>query len=524
MIDFKNLCKNCMSDKSDLKRCPFCGYVNDSTENENLILQGKYVLGNKISENAESICYIGYDLKNDAKVHIREFFPMDICFRAEDGQTVSPKESCEDKFEHLKSDFLIYFRMLAKVRDVEAIASVYDIFRDYGTVYVVSELVEGILLYDLVERNQKPLDWEAAKILFMPVISAFGKLARAGILHLSVTPRSLIVGKNGKIYISDFSTHNLRQAGVYSTFEFERGFTAPEQYIKNCELTQSTDVYGFAATLFFALVGFAPKDASERSVDDRLLIPVRLLKNIPPYVVSAISNALKVNVQQRTQTFEALRDELTETSAKYLSRDDLDLQRSAPVTNRNKRYNLRWIVGSTVVGLALCVAMFALFMNKKNAGQIENLPVQNEFSLQAPTNEDNIIVPDLVGQDFEKAKASSEAGDYNIFLSEKVFSDEIEAGKIVSQTPAPDTSVRKGANIVVTVSKGSKYRALPEIEGLSLSQAAAKLSKEGFVPVQESIYNSSVEPGSVIGYKGRDAGEKVEVGAEVTILVSKGKI
>ena len=524
MIDFKNLCGNCMRDKGDLERCPFCGYVSDLIGQNNLILQDKYILGNKVSESAESICYIGYDAKNASKVHIREFFPSDICERAEDGQTVLPKESCEDKYEALKSDFLSYFRMLAKVRDVEAIASVYDIFRDYGTVYVVSELVEGLSLYDLVERNQKPFDWEAAKILFMPVISAFSKLAQTGILHLRVTPKSLIVGKNGKVYISDFSTQNLRQAGVYSSFEFERGFTAPEQYARNCALTQAADVYGFAATLFFALVGFVPKDASERSTDDRLLIPVRLLKNIPPYVVSAISNGLKINAQQRTQTFEALRDELTETSAKYLSREDFDLPRSRASDQRQKKYNLRWIIGSAVVGLALCLAMFALFMSKKDALQSEQLPVKNEFSLQDSANEDNIIVPNLVGQDFEKAKASSEGGDYNIFLSEKVFSDEVEAGKIVSQTPAPDTSVRKGTNIVVTASKGSKYRALPEIAGLSLSQAAAKLSKEGFVPVQESIYSTSVEPGSVIGYKGREAGEKVEVGAEVTILVSKGKI
>ena len=150
--------------------------------------------------------------------------------------------------------------------------------------------------------------------------------------------------------------------------------------------------------------------------------------------------------------------------------------------------------------------------------------MKNEFSLQDSANEDNIIVPNLVGQDFEKAKASSEAGDYNVFLSEKVFSDEVEAGKIVSQTPPLDTSVRKGTNIVVTVSKGSKYRMLPEIGGLSLSQAAAKLSQEGFVPLQENVYSNDVEQGHVVGYKGRKSGEKIEVGSEVTILVSKGKI
>ena len=169
------------------------------------------------------------------------------------------------------------------------------------------------------------------------------------------------------------------------------------------------------------------------------------------------------------------------------------------------------------------MALFAFFANNKNVTQNENMSLQDEFSLQGTTSEDNIIVPDFVGKSFEKVKANSEFSDYNVFLSEKVFSDDVEDGKIVSQTPLPDTSVKKGSNIVVTVSKGPKYRELPEVEGLSLSQAAAKLSKVGFVPVQENIYSNSVEQGSVIGYKSREAGEKVEVGSEVTILVSKGQ-
>lgn len=522
-MNLESLCMNCMSNKGDLKKCPFCGYADASNDKKNLFLQDKYVVGNKISVNSESICYIGYDVKSNSKVHIREFFPSDICLRDVDGFTVVAKESCAEKYETLKSDFLNYFRLLAKVRDIDAIVSVYDIFCEYGTVYVISEIIDGLSLYELITQNNKPLDWDAAKILFMPVISTFSKLGLANILHLGINPKCLVIGKNGKVYISDFSTRNLRQVGVYSNFEFNLGFSAPEQYVKNCELTQATDVYSFAATLFFALVGFAPKDASERSIDDRLLIPVKLLKNIPPYVVSAISNGLKVNAQQRTQTFEALRDELTETSAKYLSQDDMDVQKNELLTKQNKRYNLKWIAGSALVGLALCVALFAFFANNKNVTQNEKMSLQDEFSLQGTTSEDNIIVPDFVGKSFEKVKANSEFSDYNVFLSEKVFSDNVEDGKIVSQTPLPDTSVKKGSNIVVTVSKGPKYRELPEVEGLSLSQAAAKLSKVGFVPVQENIYSNSVEQGSVIGYKSREAGEKVEVGSEVTILVSKGQ-
>lgn len=529
MRKFDNLCMKCMSDKGDRKQCPFCGYVNDNrnpyeSARESLILQDKYIVGNRLSENAESICYIGYDIKNNSKVHIREFFPSEICVRAEDGISVAGKESCDEKFELLKNDFLNYFRSLAKVRDIDAVVPVYDIFTDNGTAYVISETVDGITLLEFIKRNNHPLDWDTAKILFMPIISAFSRLSRTGVLHLAVNPASLIIGRTGKMYISNFSTPNLRQLGVFSDFEFNKGFTAPEQYIKNYELTQATDVYGLTASLFFALVSFPPKDASERGSDDRLLIPVKILKNIPPHVVSALSNGLKVNIQRRTQNFETLRDELTETSAKYLKEQDTSVQKSDNnLEKRHGKKNLLWIIGTVIIFLLLFISIFIFFINgstpQKGELQQDNLLVQKiEENVQ-----DNIVVPNLIGKNFDDLQKGNDSDDYSVFLSEKVFDDKVGEGKIISQTPQPETSVKKGSNIIVTVSKGSKFKVLPQIEGLTLSQAASVLSKEGFIPVQETQYSNVVEQGKAIGYKGHSKGDKVEVGSQVTIFVSKGK-
>lgn len=528
MNKIENLCMKCMSDKGELKQCPFCGYVNGTRQNAKVaekktILQDKYVLGNIISENAESVCYIGYDIKNKSKVQVREFFPTEICYRDENGLNVVAKESCENSYETLKNDFLKYFRALAKVRDIDAIASVYDIFTDHGTAYIVSDMVDGITLFEFINRNKKPLDWDTAKMLFMPIISALGRLNCAGVLHLAVNPKSLIIQRNGKMCVSNFSTPNLRQIGIFSDFDFYKGFTAPEQYIKKCKLTQATDIYGLTASLFFALVGFAPKDASERETDDRLLIPVKLLQNISPHIVSALSNGLKINAQKRTQTFECLRDELTETSAKYLKEQQVDVsaKREIDSAKKNKKKNVLWTIGAAVFALTVLGSIFAFYMSnntyQKVATQQDSLLAQNTDDAS-----ENITVPNFVGQNFESLQNNS-SDDYNIFLAEKVFDDKIEEGKVISQTPAPETSVKKGSNIIVTVSKGPKFRSLPQIEGLTLSEVSAMLTGNGFIPVQESQYSNEVEQGKVIGYKGYKNGDKVEVGSQVTIIVSKGK-
>ncbi len=530
MKRIENLCMKCMSDKGGLKRCPFCGYVGDEAEmggafERNLILQDNYVMGNKVRENAESICYIGYDMKNKSKVHIREFFPAEICNRGEDGLSVVAKESCGERYEDLKISFLQYFRSLAKVRDIDAVCSVYDIFADYGTAYVISEMVDGITLSELVRRNKKPLEWDTTKVLFMPLISAFSRLSKTGILHLAVSPDVLVVSRVGKMYISDFSTPNARQIGTFFDFDFNKGYTAPEQYIKGYKLTQAADVYGLAASLFFALVGFAPKDASAREIDDRLLIPVKLLKNIPPHVVSALSHALRVNAQSRTQTFEILRDELTETSAKYLKEQEMivpERQENSRDSKADKRKNFAWILSTAGVALTALTLLVAFFIYN-NANKKVEPGAESPLISEATNTQENITVPDFAGMDADKLVQNSETSDYNIFFAEKVFDDKVAEGKVISQTPAPGSLVKKGSNIVLTVSKGPKFRALPQIEGLTLSQASAVLTKEGFTPASEFCYSNSVAQGKTIGYKGCAKGDKLEFDAKVTILVSKGK-
>ena len=529
MRNFENLCMKCMNDKGNLKKCPFCGYIdnNSSTiDNEKLlILQDKYVVGNKIFKNAESICYIGYDIKNNSRVHIREFFPAEICKRDNNERNLLIKESCEKKYERLKINFLDYFRSLARVRDIDAIASVYDIFVDYGTAYIVSEAIDGITLLDFIKKNKKPLDWETAKTLFMPVISALSRLSQAGILHLAINPKSLINEKNGRMYISNFSPLESRQIGTFLDFEFYKGFTAPEQYIKNFKLTTAADIYGLASTLFFALVGFEPKDALTRESDDRLLIPVKLLKNIPPYVVSAISNAMRINIKARTHDFVTLRDELTETSAKHFEENEYVYNKINFKRIKNiKKRNLIWIISATIITLILFCLGFIFYLNLNNEGNKNNIKNSDNILLQ-DSNElkENIVVPNFIGQSYDDLQKNASGEDYTILLAEEVFNESVEAGKILSQTPEPQSSVKKGSNIIVTVSKGAKFRPLPDIDGLPLSQAAALLTKEGFVPVKESQHSNNVQEGNVIGYKNYSKGSKFEYGSQITILVSKGK-
>lgn len=83
------------------------------------------------------ITYVGYDLKMDSKVAIKEFF-MSGVVRREDSLTVIPtEERSKVTFTKGKARFLDEARILAQFMDEPGIVNDRDYFVENGTAYIV---------------------------------------------------------------------------------------------------------------------------------------------------------------------------------------------------------------------------------------------------------------------------------------------------------------------------------------------------------------------------------------------------
>mgnify|MGYP002600486652 FL=1 len=134
-----------------------------------------------------------------------------------------------------------------------------------------------------------------------------------------------------------------------------------------------------------------------------------------------------------------------------------------------------------------------------------------------------MVAPNLVGENYSVVKASSaqQVLDYEVISSRYVFSDQIPEGYIISQTPKAGETMIKGGTIVVEISQGPYKRILPNVAGMSYEQAEKQLRTQGFEV--SYIYQSDIlESGYVIGYLEQQAGNELQYGAHVVLIVSSG--
>ena len=76
--------------------------------------------------------------------------------------------------------------------------------------------------------------------------------------------------------------------------------------------------------------------------------------------------------------------------------------------------------------------------------------------------------------------------------------------------------------MTITVSRGSAKRTLPEFDGVSYESLQKVLLDSGFVPVRVDEASEDVETGYVLRYQDQQAGDSLDYGSTVTVVVSSG--
>jgi serine/threonine-protein kinase len=140
----------------------------------------------------------------------------------------------------------------------ENIITVYDFFRERGALFIVMEYVEGIDLYDLLDRHER-LPSDIAAIISLQVARALDYAHFCGVIHRDVKPANIIISKLGTVKLTDFGIARVEQSDLT---EFGVGlgtpaYMSPEQVIGG-RLDHRSDIFSLGIVMYQMVTGRKP--------------------------------------------------------------------------------------------------------------------------------------------------------------------------------------------------------------------------------------------------------------------------
>lgn len=527
MANPNNLCPGCMNEKSADGKCPICGYnpeepVNPMFLRPGSMLDGRYMIGKAIDNNGEGITYLGYDTVSGTTVNIREFFPVGLCERSDDG-SVLMLSGAEFDFNDTLIKFVELSKKLFRLNELPALFDIVDIREANSTAYRIVKAVPSITLREFLMRNGGMLKWDQARSLFAPLVSSIDAIHKAGIIHRGISPDTLYVGKDGKVRIAGFCIAETRTAKSAVTSQLFPGFAAIEQYGEAGAQGTWTDVYAFAATIYRTLVGNPPPEATERVENDNMTIPAKIAHETPKAVLETLANALQVLPDDRTMEIDEMRKGLSVSAAatNVVKKESSDTSAPKKAKKGSKKKGgsgkMYGLVAGVVTAFLLAIIVFFVLSlmgvfepeepsaNSSGNGLDASFNVSQNIASKSEIQFDPGLtaLPSFKGLKYADVINNIDfEGIYKFKVTSKQYSDTYKAGYIISQSPAEGTTVEKNTTIEVVLSLGPYYMSMPDLSGMTQDQAILTLLKAGFAYenitfseryVEEKVPNCVVE-------------------------------
>ena len=311
-------CPNCMANTGyAYDVCPVCGgsmnVVNEPHQLPvNSILNGRYIIGRTLGAGGFGITYVGYDLKLNSKVAIKEYYMSGGVSRTRSLTVIPTDKANEAPFNKGKERFLDEAKVLAQFIDEPNIVNVRDYFEENGTAYIVMEFLDGEDLTHYAKKHGR-LSFDEVLALLEPAMMALDKVHKKGLIHRDISPSNLMLLKDGRVKVLDFGTARTQSVlGEKSlSIMLKPGYAPEEQYRTHGQQGSWTDVYAMSATFYRLLTGKTPPTSTDRMFEDRIELPSALGVKITPQQEAALMRGLAVRSTDRIQTMEELAKCLT---------------------------------------------------------------------------------------------------------------------------------------------------------------------------------------------------------------------
>ncbi len=222
-----------------------------------------YRIERTLGSGGFGLTYLARDRYLDRLVALKEYMPLGLSQRLEDGGVGALGPAQEDSFSDGLKRFLTEARLLGQV-DHPNVARVLSAFEFNGSGYMAMAYEYGTTLDTQIRRRRKMNQSKLLK-LALGLLDALDAIHAAGIIHRDVKPSNILITRDSRPVLLDFGSATRVcgdgcDAGIstissgYSPIELYQ----PERYAQGAW----TDVYGVAAILYRIITGVRPAPPS----------------------------------------------------------------------------------------------------------------------------------------------------------------------------------------------------------------------------------------------------------------------
>lgn len=391
------------------------------------------------------------------------------------------------------SDFIRRFR-----REAQAVASlshpnivnIHDVGQEDETHYLVMEYIDGDNLKNFIRDNSN-LPLEKIVNIVRQICDALQHAHENNIVHRDVKPHNILITHSQRVKLTDFGIALEATTGTVTNTETIMGsvhYISPEQ-AKGETPGPRSDIYSLGVVLYEMLTGRLPFQGDGpvavalKHVQDSPPLPTGINPQISPDLERVVMKAMEKNPELRYQSAQQfsidLKLAISGLGVDIDSDDDFATQvlpaniKSDAVEEKPKEKQKPKAVK---FGIMAALLLFSLL-----AGVL--------LALFNYLNVPEVTVPAVEGMVVEEAIATLalEGLDHTV---REINHPEVELGFVISQSIPPDTTVKRGRTIELTVSLGPELQNLPDVRNQTVGDARITLNNAGFDSEVREVFDN----------------------------------
>ena len=284
----------------------------------------EYRLEKVVGHGSFGIVYVAKNTFLPEIVAIKEFLPDELANRIE-GTTVIPKSSdMAEAYQEVLNKFLDEARLLYQLAQPVPHKNIVRVMRYIeanGTGYMVMDYEKGRPLSELLDTPNRTLPEKTLREILFPLLDGLETVHNSLITHRDIKPANILIRSDGSPVLIDFGAARQKKPdGQKSQFAvFTPDYAAPEQYFDIGEQGPWTDIFAMGATLYRAVTGEKPTNASARMTGKPFSMAVDVAKGqYSPSFLTAIDKALAINPEDRPQSIAEWRTLFDDTESKTI--------------------------------------------------------------------------------------------------------------------------------------------------------------------------------------------------------------